>query len=240
MEVERVTHLQVVDQDIDRAAGRRSEVQLLVAVDLVEVFVRLEATGRQGRGHRRAAHGRGGEVEVLTVVAPRGEGGAERSNREAADQFQRHALALRGLHELERLVEGVDGHRAKRRGKIRCSARHGVDLASADLLGQRDDDRWWSAGVWNMLGSSRLWPSGVRNIAMSLRRPARRCSHRARRSSNRSRCASKSSSVPEKWGCSSSPLGSAVSSRTPREFSSPRACADPGLSSRGPRYLPQR
>ncbi len=32
---------------------------------------------------------------------------------------------------LERLVEGVDSHRAKRRGKIRCSARHGVDLAPA-------------------------------------------------------------------------------------------------------------
>src|SRR5256885_15133778 len=93
-------------QYVQRPAGlRRLEVQLLVAVERVEVLVAGVSVRGQELGQRPAIAGQGREVQILAVTAARRELGGQVLDRQAAGQPDGEASVGRGLANTDGLFE---------------------------------------------------------------------------------------------------------------------------------------
>ena len=98
LELHGVAHVEPVDQHVQRPAGlRRLEVQLLMAVERVEVLVAGVSVPGQELGQRPAIAGQGREVQILAVTAARRELGGQVLDRQAAGQPDGEASVGRGL-----------------------------------------------------------------------------------------------------------------------------------------------
>ena len=105
-ELERVAHVQLVDEHVDGQAGLAvGEVELLVAVERVEVLVGHVAALGQQRGQLLARLARRGEVEVLPGPRARWQLGGEHLDGQPADQAQGDAALRRRVDQRHCLLQ---------------------------------------------------------------------------------------------------------------------------------------
>src|SRR6266571_1878839 len=104
-----MAHGEPVDHHVDRPAGRRGEVHLPVAVEVVETTVALAAGPLQVGGHRLALLGQAGEVDVLIPAQPRRVVGADDPDAEPAEQLEPDSRIGRAARDPQRVSQRVFG-----------------------------------------------------------------------------------------------------------------------------------